>query len=162
MKSIIVGISKNFAIGADHDMPWHREVPGDLAYFRRMTKGNSVIVGRNTFEHDFGGKPLPDRENIVVTSKPTSVKGVLSANSLESAYALARYPVFVAGGGKLYAEAIKSVDRLYITHIDATFEDASVFFPAIDESVWKETSREHHDADERNKYAYDFVIYDRI
>lgn len=162
MKSIIVGISKNNAIGANHDMPWHREVPDDLAYFGRMTKGNSVIVGRNTFEHDFRGKPLPERENIVVSSTPVNVEGVLSANSLEAAYELARYPIFVSGGGRIYKDAIKDMDRLYVTHIDATFEDATVFFPEIDANVWKEISREHHDADDRNKYAFDFVVYDRI
>jgi dihydrofolate reductase len=161
MKSIIVGVARRNAIGADHDMPWHKDVPADLAYFARMTKGNSVIVGRNTFDHDFRGKPLPERETIVVSSQPVGVKGVLTASSLEAAYELARYPVFVSGGGRVYAEAINDMDRLYVTHIDADFPNATVHFPAIDPDVWKETSREHHEADERNKYAYDFVVYDR-
>lgn len=162
MKSIIVGIGTNNAIGADHDMPWHRDVPDDLKYFSKMTKGNSVIVGRNTFEHDFRGKPLPDRETIVVTREPVGVPGVLSAASLASAYEIARYPIFVSGGGSIYAQAINDMDRLYVTEIDAAFPDATVYFPSIDPAIWKEVSREHHEADERNKYDFDFVVYDRI
>lgn len=162
MKAIVVGIDKNGAIGANHDMPWGRSVPDDLANFKKLTTGGSIIIGHNTFVHDFRGKPLKDRENIVVTRTPTGVPGVLSAASLESAYALARYPIFVVGGGQIYAQAIDDMDVLYVTEIDAEFPDATVFFPPIDKSIWKETSREHHEADERNKYAFDFVTYEKI
>jgi dihydrofolate reductase len=137
-----------------------RDLPDDLAYFKRMTKGTTVIMGRNTF--DSMGKPLPDRENIVLSSLPVGISGVLTATSLKSAYELARYPIFVIGGGKVYADAINDMDRLYVTEVDAEFPQATVFFPTIDLTLWHETNREHHTADERNKYAFDFVTYDRV
>jgi len=159
MKSIIVAVDKKLGIGAKNDLLWMRDLPDDLAYFKRMTTGTSVIMGRNTF--DGMGRPLPNRENIVVSHRPVGVQGVLTASSLEAAYQLARYPVFVMGGGRIYADAIADMDRLYVTEVDAEFPQATVFFPTIDKSVWKETSREQHPADERNKYGFDFVVYDR-
>lgn len=156
---MIVAVDTNMGIGADNDLLWGRDLPDDLAYFKRNTKGSSVIMGRKTFESI--GKPLPERENIVVTSAPTGVKGVLSVADLRSAYELARYPVFVIGGGQIYSSAINDVDRLLVTEVKAEFPQATVFFPSIDKSIWHEVSREHHYADERNKYAFDFVVYER-
>jgi dihydrofolate reductase len=159
MKAIVVAIDKNRGIGAENDLLWMRDLPADLAHFKKLTTGGSVIMGRNTFESI--GRPLPNRENIVISSTPTGIRGVLTVNSLLSAYELARYPIFVIGGGRVYADAINSMDKLYITEVQAEFSQASVFFPVVDETVWKETSREHHDADVKNKYPYDFVTYDR-
>ena len=90
------------------------------------------------------------------------VAGVLSALSLEAAYALARYETFVIGGGQIYAAAINAMDRLIITHVDAEFPDATVYFPAIDPELWHEVSREHHEVDERNAYPFDIVVYDKL
>lgn len=159
MKSIIVAVDKNLGIGTKNDLLWMRDIPDDLAYFKRMTTGTSIIMGRNTY--DGFGRPLPNRENIVVSHRPVADSGVLTAASLNSAYELARYPIFVIGGGRVYADAIDDMDRLYVTEVDAEFPQATVFFPAIDPAMWQEVSREHHDADERNKYAFDFVVYDR-
>lgn len=159
MKSIIVAVDNKLGIGAENDLLWMRDLPDDLAYFKRLTTGTSVIMGRNTF--DSMGKPLPNRENIVVSHRPVGVPGVLTATSLKSAYELARYPIFVMGGGRIYADAIDDMDRLYVTEVAAEFPQATVFFPSIDKTIWHETSREHHPADERNKYAFDFVIYDK-
>lgn len=160
MKAAVVAIDKNNGIGADNDLLWQRDLPADLAHFKRLTTGGSIIMGRKTFESI--GRPLPDRESIVVSRTPTGVPGVLTAASLEAAYALARYPIFVIGGGQVYAESLNDMDKLYVTEVDAEFAQASVFFPQIDPSKWREVSREHHKADERNKYNYDFVEYDRI
>lgn len=160
MKSIVVAVDKNMGIGAKNDLLWQRDLPSDLAHFKKLTTGGSVIMGRNTF--DSIGRPLPNRENIVVTRSPTGVDGVLSANSLASAYELARYPIFIIGGGQIYKESINDMDRLYVTEVDAEFPQASVFFPAIDSATWSEVSREHHASDDRNKYAYDFVVYDKM
>jgi dihydrofolate reductase len=159
MKSLIVAVDKNFGIGAENDLLWMRDLPADLAHFKRTTTGGSVVMGRSTFNSI--GKPLPDRENIVISHRPVGVPGVLTAHSLESAYELARYPIFVIGGGRVYADAMNGMDRLYVTEVDAEFPQATVFFPAIDKDTWREVSREHHPADERNKYAFDFVIYDK-
>lgn len=154
-----MAMDRNNGIGAANDLLWGRDLPSDLAHFKKLTTGGSIIMGRKTFQSI--GRPLPHRENIVVSSQPTGVAGVLTANSLDSAYALARYPVFVCGGGQLYAAAIDDVDVLYVTYVDAEFPGADVFFPQINCQDWTETARDHHEADERNKYAYDFVTYER-
>jgi len=160
MKAIVVAMDRNNGIGAENDLLWQRDLPADLAHFKKLTTGSSVIMGSKTFESI--GKPLPNRENIVVSRTPTGVEGVLTANSLASAYELARYPVFVIGGGQIYAQAIDDMDRLYVTYVDAEFPQATVFFPQISCDDWQEVSRDHHEADDKNKYAYDFVTYDRI
>ena len=160
MKAIVVAIDKNNGIGAENDLLWLRDLPADLAHFKKITTGGSVIMGRKTFESI--GRPLPNRENIVISRTPTGVQNVLTANSLASAYELARYPIFVIGGGRVYADAIAGADILYVTEVDASFSQATVFFPVIDSAIWTETSRAHNDSDENNKYGYDFVTYERL
>lgn len=160
MKAIVVAMDKNNAIGFENALPWGHSLKDDLAHFKKTTSGGSIIMGRNTFE-SFGSKPLPNRENIVVSRKPTGVRGVLSANSLEAAYALARYETYVIGGGQIYAASMDDVDKLIVSEIDGEFPEASVFFPAIDKSKWTETNRDYHKADERNAYAFDIVTYER-
>lgn len=159
MKAIVVAMDKNNGIGAANDLLWQRDLPADLAHFKKLTVGGSIIMGSRTFESI--GRPLPERENIVVSSKPTGVKGVLTAVSIDSAYELARYPIFVIGGGQVFSQTINDMDVLYVTEVNAEFPQATVFFPKIDTNIWKETTREHHEADERNKYAFDFVTYER-
>lgn len=153
-------MDRNNGIGANNDLLWQRDLPADLAHFKKLTTGGSIIMGRKTFESI--GRPLPNRENIVVSRTPTGISGVLTAASLASAYALARYPIFVIGGGQIYTQALDDVDRLYVTYVDAEFPQATVFFPQIACEAWQEVERDHHDADEQNKYAYDFVTYERI
>lgn len=160
MKAIIVGMGKNREIGANQDMPWSRALPDDLVNFKKLSTGKTVIMGYRTFE-SIGKRPLPNRQNIVISREPTGVKGVLTAFSLEAAYAIAQYDIIVMGGGKIYAEAIDDMDVLYVTEIDAEFPEATVFFPEIDLGKWHEASREHHGIDERNKYAFDFVKYEK-
>ncbi len=161
-KAIIVAYDKNRAIGRNGDLPWGRSLPADLAQFKRLTKGNDVIMGRKTFE-SIGCRPLPERENIVISSRPTGVKGVLTAMNLPSALALSRYPVFIIGGAQVYGDALKmpEIDTIYATEVDAAFPDADTFFPELDMAVWQETSRVHHPADAENKYDFDFVTYQR-
>lgn len=161
MKMIIVGVGKNREIGANQDMPWSRALPDDLANFRKLSTGKTVIMGYRTFE-SVGKRPLPNRQNIVVSREPTRVKGVLTAFSLKAAYALAQHDIVVMGGGQIYAQAIDDMDVLYVTEIDAEFPEATVFFPEIDAGTWQEVSREHHDADDRNKYSFDFVKYEKV
>ena len=158
-KALIVAYGRNGEIGAHGDLPWGRNLPGDLAQFKRRTTGGSIIMGRRTFE-SIGKRPLPDRENIVVSSTPAGVSGVLTALSLESAYALARYPIFIIGGARLYRAALPTVDVIYATEVDAVFPDADTFFPKLS-SGWQEVAREHHEADEKNSYSFDVVEYRR-
>lgn len=160
MKAIVVATDKNSGIGAKNDLLWQRDLPADLAHFKKITTGGSIIMGRKTYESI--GRPLPNRQNIVVTSgQPIGVTGVLSAASLETAYTLAQFPIFVIGGGSVYKQALGDMDKLFVTEIDADFPQATVFFPEISPQLWREISREHHEADEKNKYAYDFVVYEK-
>ena len=156
-KSMIVAYGQNREIGLKGDLPWGRSLTADLANFKRLTTGGSIIMGRKTFE-SIGSRPLPNRENIVLSHIPTEVKGVLTALNLPSAYALARYPVFIIGGATVYQAALNDVDTIYATEVDGKFDDADTFFPKLDSS-WQEVSRGHHPADEKNNYAFDFVIY---
>lgn len=160
MKAIVVAMDKNRGIGAENDLLWLHDLPADLAHFKKLTVGKSVIMGRKTFESI--GSPLSDRQNIVVSrSGPIGIKGVLTAHSPEAAYALAQYEVRVIGGGQIFADTIDDMDVLYVTEVDAEFPQATVFFPVIDTNKWREVSREHHEVDEKNKYAFDFVKYER-
>lgn len=161
-KAIVVAYDVNRAIGQGGDLPWGRNLPADLAHFKRLTKGSDVIMGRKTFE-SIGSRPLPERENIVISSRPTGVKGVLTAMNLPSALALSRYPVFIIGGARVYGDALNTpeINTIYATEIDASFSDADTFFPELDMSVWQEISRVHHPADTENKYDFDFVTYQR-
>lgn len=159
MKSIIVAVDKNMGIGVDNHLLWGNDLPDDIAYYNSKTRGASVIMGWNTLQ-SMGG-PLPERENIVVSREPSKMHGVLTATDLSSAYELARYPIFVIGGGHIYADAIQDMDRLYVTEVHASFAQATVFFPRIDATEWREISRIAHSKDERNKYAFDFVVYER-
>lgn len=155
----MVAYDKNRGIGANGDLPWGRSLPADLANFKCLTTGGSVIMGRKTFE-SIGSRPLPNRENIVLSRTPTGVSGVLTALSLGSALALARYPIFVIGGGQVYAKALEKADVIYATEVDAEFPEADVFFPDLDDS-WQEVARAHQPADNKNTYPFDYVEYRR-
>ena len=161
-KAIIVAYDSNRAIGQGGDLPWGRSLPADLANFKRLTKGSDIIMGRKTFE-SIGRRPLPDRENIIISSRPTGVKGVLTAVNLESALALARYKTFIIGGAQVYDDALNTpeIDTIDATEVNAAFPDADTFFPELDMTVWEETDRTRCPADEANAYAFDFVIYQR-
>ena len=161
-KAIIVAYDTDRAIGRGGDLPWGRSLPADLAHFKRLTRGGDVIMGRKTFE-SIGRRPLPERENIVISSRPTGVKGVLTAVNLSSALALSRYPTFIIGGAQVYSDALNApeIDTIYATEVEAAFSNADTFFPELDMTVWEETDRVHRPADEANVYALDFVIYRR-
>jgi dihydrofolate reductase len=161
MKRLLVAMDKNNAIGFKNDLPWGRGLKDDLANFKRLTKGTSVLMGRKTFE-SIGKKPLPERENIVITHTPTGVPGVLSAGSIASAYSLARYPISVIGGQQIYEQTLHDMDELYITQIEGEFADADTFFPALDASHWKEAASEVFEKNERNTHAFRIVRYVRV
>lgn len=160
--SIVVAYGRDRSIGAGGDLPWGRSLPADLAHFQRLTTGGCVIMGRRTFE-SIGSRPLPRRENIVISSRPTGVKGVLTAVNLTSALALSRYDTFIIGGAQVYADALShpDIDTIYATEVDAVFPEADTFFPPLDMNQWQEASRQHHPADEHNAYAFDLIVYQR-
>lgn len=157
MKSMVVAYGNNREIGERGDMPWHRNLPADLQRFRQLTIGKSVIMGYNTYKSI--GRPLAERENIVVTSRRLPC-GIIVAKSLEEAYERAEYEPCVIGGAMLYTAALESVDHIFATEVDGMFPNADTFFPPLTND-WQETSREHHRADERNLFDYDFVELER-
>jgi dihydrofolate reductase len=160
MKSAVVAYDRNRGIGADNDLLWMRDLPADLQHLKQLTTGKSIIMGRKTFE-SIGRRPLPNRQNIVLSRTPTGVDKVITAGSLEAAYAMAQFPIVIFGGASVYRDALPDIDTIYATEVGEEFPQATVFFPALDMNEWQEVSREHHDADEKNKYPYDFVVYRR-
>ena len=158
MKSIVVAYDSHRGIGAANDLLWQRDLPADLAHFKKLTMGGSLIMGRNTFESI--GRALPGRENIVVTHRPLDVVDIVAVDSLDAAYNVAHGNQFIIGGGQIYAQSLKDVDVVYATEVHVSFPQAEIFFPELG-SEWRETAREAHSADDRNKYAYDFVTYVR-
>lgn len=139
-------------------MPWH--MPADLAYFKRMTKGRTVIMGRRTWESL--GRPLPQRRNIVVSTKAQAVyPGAEAATSLEAALAMCSSDelVFCIGGAVLYAQALALADYLYLTEIGQDIE-GDTWFPDFDRSQWQEESRDPQ-RQEAEPRCFDFVCYSR-
>ncbi len=158
MKAIVVAVDRMNGIGADNDLLWR--LPADLKHFKEVTMGGTIIMGRKTY--DSIGRALPGRENIVITRTPFEAEGIICATSLEQAYVYATCEdVYIIGGGQIYEQAIDDMDKLYVTHVDEVFSEATVFFPQIVCTDWDEVSRDHHDPDERNMFSYDFVEYVR-
>lgn len=162
MVNILVAYDTQRAIGADNDLPWGRDLPGDLAMFKRLTVAKTVIMGRKTFESI--GRPLPKRENIVVSRNPKlNIEGVICVNSLASAIGSSSKEIFVIGGAQLFQDALPITDTIYATEVKATFPSADTFFPDIDRAEWQEDSRiPANQQDYGDAYAYDFVTYRRV
>ncbi|KAF0166534.1 MAG: dihydrofolate reductase [Rhodocyclaceae bacterium] len=158
--TLIAAVARNGVIGIDNRLPWH--LPADLKHFKALTLGNTVIMGRKTWESlPTSFRPLPGRRNIVVTRDGSyRAEGAVVAPSLPAAIAAAESgEAFVIGGAELYAVALPLADRLQLTEIDAAFE-GDTHFPAIDPHHWRETARETH-RDEAG-FDYAFVIYEKI
>ena len=159
MKYIIVAYDKNRLIGADNKLLWQGDMAADMKHFRDLTTGNVVIMGRKTF--DSIGKPLPNRQNIVITRQPLQIDGVNIIHSLEEAFEIADADknIYVIGGGQIYEQSISSADQIIATEIDASFK-GDTYFPTL-MNDWHEVAREDHQADDKNKYNYSFVTYAR-
>ena len=154
---LVAAVARNGVIGAGGKLPWH--LPEDLKHFRNLTLGHPVIMGRRTWESL--GKPLPGRENIVVTRRAGyQAPGASVAASVEAAIALcAGEPVaFVIGGAEIYAAALPLADGLLLTEIGRDYE-GDTRFPEWDRKAWRETQRETHAA--ADGMRFDFVPYER-
>ena len=157
--SIVVAMDSNRLIGKDNGLPWR--LPADLAFFKKLTTGNTILMGRKTF--DSIGRPLPNRRNIVITrNADIEITDCEVVNSIEKALLLAQSEteVMVIGGAKLYQQILPIADRLYITQVEGEF-DGDTYFPHYDEDDWLEVSCESHQPDEKNKHAYHFNILKR-
>ena len=157
--NLIVAVAKNNVIGMTGKMPWH--LPAELAYFKQVTMGHPIIMGRKTFESI--GRALPGRRNIVVSRNLAwQHEGVEVATSVDEALALvAKQSAFVIGGATLYEAALPQADRVYLTAIKAVV-DGDTFFPPLAETAWQEISRQPRLKDEKNAYDVEFIVFDRI
>ncbi len=152
--SLIAAISKNNVIGRDNDLPWH--IPEDLDFFKKMTKGKIVIMGRKTWESiPKKYRPLPGRTNVVI-SRQLDYKvpeGVYLFEDVDIALDYFKgQDIMVSGGGQIYTATIDKADILYITHVNQEIPNGHAFFPEIDQNIWKEIERIDRD-------GYSFVTY---
>ncbi|NCF16732.1 MAG: dihydrofolate reductase [Haliea sp.] len=163
--AIIVAAAENGLIGRNNALPWH--LPGDLQYFKRVTMGKPILMGRKTFESI--GRPLPGRTNVVITRNPDfSAEGIRVVESLAAALRLAEdialvdgvEELVVIGGAEIYREALPLAQRLYLTEVHASIE-GDAWLPEIDWADWREVQRERHAAEGNNPYDYSFVVYER-
>jgi dihydrofolate reductase len=154
---LVAAVAENGIIGANGKLPWY--LPEDLRHFKQVTTGHPIIMGRKTWESI--GRPLPNRDNIVVSRRPGFVApGAQVASSLDEALALCagHESVFVIGGNEVFRAALPHAAGLILTEIHRAY-DGDVLFPEIDRRAWKETRRESHVA--ANGLRFDFVWYAR-
>jgi len=164
--SAIVAVGKDLEIGKDNELLWH--LPVDMKYFKEITTGHHVIMGRKSYESiPEKYRPLPDRVNVVVSRQSDLlIEGALVTTSIHKAIEIAEVAgeneVFIIGGGQIYDLALKTdlVDRLYITWVEASF-DADIFFPTIDGRDWNEVSSRKMKKDDRNAHDLTFTIYEK-
>ena len=157
--ALVAAVARNGVIGANNTLPWR--LPADLKHFRSLTTGHTIVMGRKTWESL--GRPLPERQNIVVTRSPDyTARGALVVASLDAVLAAAALPapIFCIGGGELYRAALPRADALYLTEIDRDFVGDATF-PAFDRRAWRETARESHASDTPDGFAFAFVTYRR-
>lgn len=154
--SLILAMSRNRVIGRDNQLPWH--LPADLAHFKATTMGKPILMGRKTWESI--GKALPGRKNIVLTGQAGyTAEGATVVNNIDEAIAACESAdeLMVIGGAGVYQVFLPRAQKIYLTLIDEDFE-GDTLFPRLDESEWREESREENRADEKNKYDYTYRV----
>ncbi|MDO8584898.1 MAG: dihydrofolate reductase [bacterium] len=158
MLSFIVALDNRRGIGLKNGLPW--TLPADLRHFKEVTMGHPIIMGRKT--HESIGRALPGRKNIIITRQKDFVApGCEVVQSFDEALVRAgEGEVFVIGGGEIFAAVLPRAQKLYVTEVNHAFQ-ADVYFPEFNKNEWREVSREPHAADEKNPYAYSFVVYER-
>ena len=159
IKSLVVARARNGVIGRNNQLPWR--LPADLAYFKRVTLGRPVIMGRRTWESI--GRPLPGRHNSVVTRNPGyRAEGATVASSLEEALRAAGdvEEACIIGGTSLFAEALPIADRIHLTEVDAEVE-GDTWFPPFDRSEWVEREVARQARDERHEYPFSILVLEK-
>lgn len=149
---IIAAMDKNRVIGKNNRLPWH--IADDLKNFKALTAGNTVIMGRKTYESI--GKPLPNRNNIVISSSMPETSGVTVCRTIAEALDKARAhqkETFIIGGASIYEQSLQFTDKLIISHVKREV-DGDAFFPEFDKNEWEVEKREDHP-------DFELVIYAR-
>lgn len=156
--NIIAAVAKNRAIGFKNKLIYW--LPNDLKRFKALTTGNTIIMGRHTFESLPKGA-LPNRRNVVLSKTEKSFPGCDCYSSLDEAIrsCSANEEIYIIGGSSVYHQAMEIADRLCLTLIDDTPTEADAFFP--DYEKWEECERENHTKDEKHDYDYAFVDFIR-
>ncbi|GAB3066322.1 dihydrofolate reductase [Virgibacillus ainsalahensis] len=161
MISLLLAMDRNHVIGMNQDLPWH--LPKDLRFFKEKTTGQTIIMGRKTFESMRG--PLPNRKNVVITGKQTDYPEAVDV--IHDLKIIKEWnnenpdrEYFVIGGGKIFEQVLEYADRMYITLIDEVF-DGDTYFPNFSEDDWNLTSNLKGEKNETNPYDYYFLQYDR-
>jgi dihydrofolate reductase len=160
MISIIVAVSEDWGIGKDNELLWH--ISEDLKRFKKLTSGNTVIMGKKTWE-SLPRRPLPGRKNIVLTDDPNeSIENSVTAYSIDDALDKCGpdEKIFIIGGGSIYRQFMPIADRLFITHVHKK-TPADIYFPEIDRSIWDIIEKEDFKTDESNSIPYTYTIYER-
>lgn len=159
--SVIVAVAEDGAIGKDNGLLCR--LPNDLKYFKSLTLGHTIIMGRNTFLSLPNGA-LPGRDNVVLSRSHVEYPSTKTYNSVEEAIEAVKEQeeAFFIGGAQIYSQVLKYADKLYITEIHATFPDADAHFPMLDRTEWREVSRQDNPADEKHCHPYSFVVYERV
>ena len=159
--AIVVAVAQDGAIGRGGDLLWH--LPADLKRFKALTTGHTILMGRKTFESLPKGA-LPNRRNVVISRYTSSLPGAevypSIADALDALQSLDE-EVYVIGGGEIYRQLLPSVERIYLTQVEAIYPDADTFFPELDMSQWREVERTYFAADAQNELATELVILDR-
>lgn len=162
--SLIAARTQNGVIGKNNDLPWH--LPDDMKYFMQTTSAHYVVMGRKNYDsipEKF--RPLPNRTNIVVTRQVGfTAPQCTIVHSLTDAIQLAeknhQEELFIIGGAEIYQLAMPFANRLYLTEIQTELE-GDTYFPSFDHKDWIEISRKHHPIDDRHRFAFDFVVYEK-
>lgn len=158
--TLIAAAAENNALGKDNDLVWH--LPDDFKRFKKLTTGHYIIMGRKTFESF--PKPLPNRTHVVITrQKDYHPEGAVVVHSLKEALEEAKddEQPYVIGGGEIYKLALEKADKIELTRVHASFE-ADAFFPELDMKNWELVSSIHHEKDDRHKYPFTYLTYERI
>ena len=159
--TLIVAMDRNRAIGRDGQVPWR--LSGDMRFFKAMTMGKPIIMGRKTWESL--GRPLPGRRNVVITrDRDYAAEGAEVVHSPETALALvADEPeAMVIGGAEIYRLFLPRADRIYLTRVDTEAADADAWFPEFDAGSWEEERLGDFPADEKNSSSYSISVLKRI
>ena len=156
--ALIAALDRNKAIGFDNQLPWH--LPDDLAHFKALTTGKTLLMGRKTAESL--GRALPNRRNLVLTrSGQVPFAGMQAISSLDEALAIDQ-ELMVIGGGEIYALALPFAQQLHLTHVATELLQADTWFPQFNSDSWLETASQNHGADERHAFAFRVADYFRI
>jgi dihydrofolate reductase len=157
MINLIVAMDRNHVIGKNGIIPWY--LPNDLSYFKKVTSGHTVVMGRKTAESI--GRPLPNRKNVLLTRQGYAMTGFRTEHSVQDVLTHYTGQVFVIGGEQIYREFMPYADKLYITHVSGEF-DGDTYFPPIDPKIWDLEGGSFGLVDEHNLHMHLFTIYKRI